>query len=121
MPWTGYRIEEIDCSRLARIGATTSWSSLKLWRYALDGIFSFTVKPLKVWGVIGVLISFLSFVYAGLIVLRALAFGVDLPGFASLIVAVLFLGGDLADRHRRAGRIHRSDLHRCEMTAALLC
>ena len=44
--------------------------SLKLWRYALDGIFSFTVKPLKVWGVIGVLISLLSFVYAALIVLR---------------------------------------------------
>ena len=42
---------------------------------------------------IGVLISFLSFVYAALIVLRTLAFGVDLPGYASLIVAVLFLGG----------------------------
>jgi len=75
MPWTGYRSEEIAYSRVARVGGSTSWSSLKLWRYALDGIFSFTVKPLKVWGVIGVLISFLSFVYA------------------SLIVAVLFLGG----------------------------
>ena len=64
MPWTGYRSEEIAYSRVARVGGTTSWSSLKLWRYALDGIFSFTVKPLKVWGVIGVLISFLSFVYA---------------------------------------------------------
>jgi glycosyltransferase involved in cell wall biosynthesis len=74
-------------------GGSTSWSSLKLWRYALDGIFSFTVKPLKVWGVIGVLISFLSFVYAALIVLRTLVFGADLPGYASLIVAVLFLGG----------------------------
>ena len=93
MPWTGYRSEEIAYSRVARVGGTTSWSSLKLWRYALDGIFSFTVKPLKVWGVIGVLISFLSFVYAALIVLRTLVFGVDLPGYASLIVAVLFLGG----------------------------
>ena len=93
MPWTGYRSEEIAYSRVARVGGATSWSSFKLWRYALDGIFSFTVKPLKVWGVIGVLISLVSFVYAALIVLRTLLFGADLPGYASLIVAVLFLGG----------------------------
>ena len=93
MPWTGYRSVEIPYSRVARSGGASSWSSLKLWRYALDGIFSFSVKPLKVWGVIGVLISFLSFLYAALIVLRTLIFGVDLPGYASLIVAVLFLGG----------------------------
>ena len=93
MPWTGYRSVEIPYSRVARAGGATSWSSLKLWRYALDGIFSFSVKPLKVWGVIGLLISLLSFLYAALIVLRTVVFGVDLPGYASLIVAILFLGG----------------------------
>ena len=93
MPWTGYRSVEIPYSRVARIGGATSWSPLKLWRYAMDGIFSFSVKPLKVWGVIGMLISLVSFLYAALIVLRTLIFGVDLPGYASLIVAVLFLGG----------------------------
>ena len=93
MPWTGYRSVEIPYSRVARSGGQTSWSSYKLWRYALDGIFSFTVKPLKVWGVIGALISALSFLYAALIVLRTLISGVDLPGYASLIVAILFLGG----------------------------
>ena len=51
------------------------------------------MKPLKVWGVIGELISLLSFLYAALIVLRTVVFGVDLPGYASLIVAILFLGG----------------------------
>ena len=93
MPWTGYRSVEIFYSRVARAGGRSSWSSLKLWRYALDGIFSFTVKPLKVWGVIGVGISLLSFMYAALIVLRTLLIGADLPGYASLIVAILFLGG----------------------------
>ena len=93
MPWTGYRSVEIPYSRAARLGGTSSWSSIKLWRYALDGIFSFSVKPLKVWGVIGAVISLLSFVYAALIVLRTILFGVDLPGYASLIVAILFLGG----------------------------
>ena len=93
MPWTGYRSVEIPYSRVARAGGSTSWSFLKLWRYALDGIFSFSVKPLKVWGGIGLLISLLSFLYAALIVLRTVVFGVDLPGYASLIVAILFLGG----------------------------
>ena len=93
MPWTGYRSVEIPYSRAARLGGGSSWSSYRLWRYALDGIFSFSVKPLKVWGVIGVLISLLSFLYAALIVLRTVVFGVDLPGYASLIVAILFLGG----------------------------
>ena len=93
MPWTGYRSVEIPYSRVARRGGGSSWSSYRLWRYALDGIFSFSVKPLKVWGVIGVLISLLSFLYAALIVLRTVVFGVDLPGYASLIVAILFLGG----------------------------
>ena len=93
MPWTGYRSVEISYRRVARSGGKTSWSSYKLWRYALDGIFSFTVKPLKVWGVIGALISVLSFLYAALIVLRTVISGVDLPGYASLIVAILFLGG----------------------------
>ena len=45
------------------------------------------------WGLIGLLISLLSFLYAALIVLRTVVFGVDLPGYASLIVAILFLGG----------------------------
>ena len=93
MPWTGSRSVEIPYSRVARAGGSTSWSFLKLWRYALDGIFSFSVKPLKVWGGIGLLISLLSFLYAAMIVLRTVLFGVDLPGYASLIVAILFLGG----------------------------
>ena len=93
MPWTGYRSVEIPYSRVARSGGGSSWSTYRLWRYALDGIFSFSVKPLKVWGLIGVLISLVSFVYAALIVLRTVVLGVELPGYASLIVAILFLGG----------------------------
>ena len=93
MPWTGYRSTEISYQRVARSGGTTSWSSFKLWRYALDGIFSFSVKPLKVWGLIGIVMSLVSFIYAAVIVFRTLIDGVDLPGYASLIVAILFLGG----------------------------
>jgi hypothetical protein len=47
MPWTGYRSVEIPYSRVARAGGQTSWNSIKLWRYALDGIFSFSVTTPK--------------------------------------------------------------------------
>ncbi|TCD58218.1 glycosyltransferase family 2 protein [Synechococcus sp. BS55D] len=93
LPWTGYRSVELPYQRVSRVGGTTSWSPLKLFGYALDGIFSFSVLPLKVWTGIGAGVSMVSLVYAFVIVLRTLVFGVDVPGYASLIVAVLFLGG----------------------------
>ena len=93
LPWTGYRSVELPYQRVSRSGGTTSWSPLNLWSYALDGIFSFSVLPLKVWSVIGVLVSLLSLIYAFVIVIDTLFTGVDAPGFASLIVAILFLGG----------------------------
>jgi glycosyltransferase involved in cell wall biosynthesis len=93
LPWTGYRSVELPYQRVSRVGGTTSWSPLKLFGYAFDGIFSFSVLPLKVWTGIGAGVSMVSLVYALVIVLRTLVFGVDVPGYASLIVAVLFLGG----------------------------
>ena len=93
LPWTGYRTVELPYQRVIRSGGETSWSALKLVSYALDGIFSFSVLPLKVWTGLGVLISLLSLVYACLIALRAVLIGVDLPGYASMMTAVLFLGG----------------------------
>jgi glycosyltransferase involved in cell wall biosynthesis len=93
LPWTGYRSVELPYQRVSRSGGTTSWSPWKLWSYALDGIFSFSVLPLKVWSVIGAMVSLLSLIYALVIVLDTVLTGVDAPGFATLIVAILFLGG----------------------------
>ena len=93
LPWTGYRSVELPYQRVSRSGGTTSWSPWKLWSYALDGIFSFSVLPLKVWSVIGAVVSLLSLIYALVIVLDTVLTGVDAPGFATLIVAILFLGG----------------------------
>ena len=93
LPWTGFRSVELPYQRVSRSGGTTSWSPLKLWSYALDGIFSFSVLPLKVWSGIGIVVSLLSLIYALVIVLDTLFTGVDAPGFATLIVAILFLGG----------------------------
>ena len=93
LPWTGYRSVELPYQRVMRSGGSSSWSPLKLWSYALDGIFSFSVLPLKVWSVIGAVVSLLSLIYALVIVLDTVFTGVDAPGFATLIVAILFLGG----------------------------
>ena len=93
LPWTGYRSVELPYQRVSRVGGTTSWSPLKLIGYAFDGIFSFSVLPLKVWTGLGVLVSGISLLYALLIALRTALVGRDVPGYASLMVAVLFLGG----------------------------
>jgi len=93
LPWTGYRSVELPYQRVSRVGGTTSWSPLKLFGYAFDGIFSFSVLPLKVWSVIGASVSLLSLIYALVIVLDTLLTGVDVPGYATLSVAILFLGG----------------------------
>ncbi len=93
LPWTGFRSEEITYQRISRPSGITSWTPLKLWGYALDGIFSFSSVPLKVWSFLGISVSLISLLYALLIVFRTVIFGVDVPGYASLIVATLFLGG----------------------------
>ncbi len=93
VPWTGYRSVELVYKRTSRSGGRTSWSPLKLWGYALDGICSFSVMPLKVWSLLGLSVSAFSLMYAVIIIFRTLLIGVDVPGYASLIVAILFLGG----------------------------
>ena len=93
LPWTGYRSVELSYSRQNRSGGRSSWSPLKLWSYALDGIFSFSVMPLKIWSFLGLVASLISLLYAAVIVVNTIFNGVDLPGYASLIVAILFLGG----------------------------
>ncbi|WP_320676038.1 glycosyltransferase family 2 protein [Prochlorococcus sp. MIT 1300] len=95
VPWTGYKSVQLSYMRESRMGGHTSWSPLKLWSYALDGIFSFSDIPLKVWSLLGITVSMCSLFYAGLIIIRTLSDGPDqgAPGYASLIVAILFLGG----------------------------
>ena len=65
----------------------------KLWRLAKDGIFSFTTLPLRFTTYLGVLISTLAFSYAGWLLWRTVVHGVDTPGYASLMAAVLCMGG----------------------------
>ncbi|MEB3266640.1 MAG: glycosyltransferase family 2 protein [Cyanobacteriota bacterium] len=92
-PWTGYRSVDLAYQRPPRASGRSSWNLRRLWIYALDGIFSFSLVPLRVWTGLGVLISLLSLVYAVVRVVWTLVRGIDVPGYASIIVAILFLGG----------------------------
>jgi len=89
----GFKQTSIEYDRAPRYQGTTKWNYWKLWNFALEGITSFSFLPLKIWSYIGLIISLISFVYASFLVIRTLIFGIDVPGYASLMVAVLFLGG----------------------------
>ncbi|MBD1932933.1 MULTISPECIES: glycosyltransferase family 2 protein [Cyanophyceae] len=91
--WVGFKQTSVLFDRPQRYKGTTTWNYWRLWNFAIDGITSFSFLPLKVWSYVGVTISLLSFVYATFLIYRTLLYGVDLPGYASIMVAILFLGG----------------------------
>ena len=91
--WVGFKTVAIEYVREKREAGQSSFNGWKLWTFALDGITSFSTLPLRIWLYIGALVSLLSFLYGSFIILKTLIFGVDLPGYASLAVIMLFLGG----------------------------
>ena len=90
--WVGFRTETIDYVRPARIAGETKFSGWKLWNFALEGITGFSTAPLKIWTYIGGVGALVSFAYAAYIVGRTMMMGRDVPGYASLLVAVMFFG-----------------------------
>jgi glycosyltransferase involved in cell wall biosynthesis len=91
--WVGYRQTAIFFDREPRHLGQTKWNYWKLWNFALDGITSFSFLPLKVWTYVGFALACLTLLYACFLLGRTIIFGNDVPGYASLMVAVLFLGG----------------------------
>ncbi len=90
--WVGFKTVTLDYARMPRVTGTTKFSGWKLWNFAVEGITGFSAAPLKFWTYIGGLGSILTFCYASFIIARTLIDGVDIPGYASLLVAVLFFG-----------------------------
>ena len=91
--WVGFRSVGVPYPRQARQAGSTKLPWRRLWRLALDGITSFSSLPLRMWTYVGVSIAILAFVYGVVIIVRTLVVGIDVPGYASLLVVVLFLGG----------------------------
>jgi glycosyltransferase involved in cell wall biosynthesis len=91
--WSGFRTAAVEYDRVEREHGATKYNYFKLWSLALDGITSGSTVPLKMWSYVGGGIAFVAMLYAFFIVVRTLLFGNGVPGYASLITAVLFLGG----------------------------
>ena len=91
--WLGYKSTAVYYDRPGREEGNTTWSYWKLWNFALDGLTSFSTVPLRVWTYVGLIVSLMSFGYASFLIFRTFIEGVDLPGYASLMVVILFLGG----------------------------
>lgn len=91
--WVGFSSVGITYVRAPRSTGQTKLSWRRLWHLALDGITGFSTLPLRIWTYLGFLVAALAFAYGLFILLRTLVFGSDVPGYASLMVAVLFLGG----------------------------
>ncbi|MBT7582141.1 MAG: glycosyltransferase family 2 protein [Kordiimonadaceae bacterium] len=90
--WVGFKTESIEYVRLPREASNTKFSGWKLWNFALEGITSFSTAPLKVWTYIGAIGALVTFAYASFIILDTIISGVDVPGYASLLVVILFFG-----------------------------
>ena len=90
--WVGFKTATIDYVCEARYGGSSKFSKWKLWNFALEGITGFSTVPLKIWTYLGLFGASCSFFYGSFIVLRTLIIGKDIPGFASLLVGILFFG-----------------------------
>lgn len=91
--WPGFKSTAVTYQRPSRFAGNTKFNYWKLWNFALDGFVSFSTWPLRVWSYIGASIACMSFIYILLIMLKVAFYGKDVPGYASLMSAILFFGG----------------------------
>jgi len=91
--WIGYPQKSIPYVREPREAGDSKWSYRRLWNFALEGITSFSDVPLKVASYVGVLTSGVAFIYGLFLLVRTLVWGNPVPGYPSLIIVMLFLGG----------------------------
>lgn len=88
--WVGFRQVGVPYARPPRAAGQTSWGYLKLWRFAIDGMTAFSTVPLRVWSWIGLVSAALALLFGSWIIIRVLIVGRDVPGYASIMVAILF-------------------------------
>ena len=90
--WVGYNTEFIPYTACERHAGTTKWSFTKLLNYAIDGIIGFSTAPLRFSTYVGAVSAVAAFVYLIVVILQKLIWGIDVPGYATIIVLILFFG-----------------------------
>jgi hypothetical protein len=91
--WAGFKQAAVEYDRAERETGTTKFNYWKLWTLALDGITSASTVPLRIWSYVGAGVALFAMAYAVFIAVRTLFYGISVPGYASIMVSVLFLGG----------------------------
>ena len=91
--WIGFKTVGVPFDVAPRLDGHSRWQPRRLLRFALDGLASFTTLPLRVWSYLGLVVSAFAFFYAVVFTVKTLLWGVDLPGFPTLIVSVMFFAG----------------------------
>jgi glycosyltransferase involved in cell wall biosynthesis len=91
--WGGFRQTAVYYDRAERKVGRTKFNYIKLWKLAIDGLTSASTVPLRVWSYIGGVIAVGALAYAFYLIGRTILYGIDVAGYASMMVAVLFLGG----------------------------
>lgn len=91
--WPGFKNYTIEFTRQERAAGTTKFNYWNLWNFALSGITSFSSLPIRLGIYVGFFVSFSAFLFGIWIIAKTLITGVDTPGYASMMVIILFLGG----------------------------
>ncbi|KFC86001.1 glycosyltransferase family 2 protein [Hafnia alvei] len=93
LSWVGGKTAVVEYSRAERCAGESKFNGWKLWNLALEGITSFSTFPLRIWTYIGLGVSAFAFLYAAWMIIDKLIWGNPVPGYPSLMTAILFLGG----------------------------
>src|SRR5690606_13054892 len=92
--WLGFQTAILEYERPVREAGQSKWAYRRLWTFALDGIAAFSSLPIRIWTYIGLAFAALSLVYSATMIFRALFLNnIGVPGYASLMVAILFSAG----------------------------
>lgn len=90
--WVGFQTCYVPYTACERAAGTTKWNFRKLMNYAVDGIIGFSTTPLRIATILGMLTSLAALLYLIFVILQKLITGIDIPGYATIIVLILFLG-----------------------------
>ena len=91
--WLGFHQTRIYYTRPGRPAGSSKWNFIKLWNFALEGIFSFTTLPLRIWTYFGLAVASAALTYMLVVIVRTAVYGDSLPGYPSLIIILLFFSG----------------------------
>lgn len=89
----GFRQAAVPYARPKRLAGKSKFRAWRMWNFAIEGIVSFTTWPLRVWSYLGLILALLALAYTVILIVRTLVYGIDVPGYASLLSVSLFFNG----------------------------